>query len=387
MNTQRRHDLDWVRVLVFSLLIFYHVGMFFVPWEWHIQNNDVSYGMRLPMWFVNQWRLPLLFLISGMGTRFALSSRSLKEYITERHNRLVIPLIFGMIVIIAPQVYVERMVNGAGYSSFLDFYPHYFSGVYPEGNFSWHHLWFLPYLFVYSVILSPVFIRIRSNPDSPVMLFFKKALTHKTGLFLLAVPLVLTELFLKPQFPVTHNLVNDWYAFAFYLIPFLYGYLFISAGEAFWNTMSRNKLPALLTGMLTFSLMVWIDSLAGGIPAISLLFPLVKVINLGAWIIAITGYSAALLNRPSRILTYCNQAVYPFYIIHQTITVVAAYYIYEAPWPISWKFLFLTAITFGGSWIFYEIVKRFTLTRILFGIKQKKKPKQSNLQRKLAEIT
>ena len=371
MNSQRRHDLDWIRVLVFGLLILYHIGMFFVPWSWHIENSEQSNSLTWPMWFVNQWRLPVLFIISGMGTRFALSKRSGGEYLAERSKRLVIPLLFGMLVIVAPQVYVERMVQGGGYSSFWEFYPHYFEGVYPEGNFSWHHLWFLPYLFVYSVLLAPLFLWIRKYPENRLMRIFNGLLCHKFGLFWLALPLIMTELILKPHFPVKHNLVGDWYALSYYLLLFLYGYLCISAGREFWKTVSRKKTAALFTGIVAFSIMAWMREVAVWTPGTEALFAVIRIINLGAWCIAIFGYGAEWLNRSSRLLAYCNQAVYPFYIIHQTITVLAAWYIMDLPWGIYWKFLCLTVITFGGSWIIFEIVKRNTITRVLFGIKQK----------------
>ena len=369
METQRRHDLDWIRVLVFGILILYHIGMFFVPWSWHIANNEFSDTLTWPMWFVNQWRLPVLFIISGMGTRFALSRRSGGEYLSERTRRLIIPLIFGMVVIVAPQVYVERMVQGAEFSSFTDFYPHYFQGVYPEGNFNWHHLWFLPYLFVFSVILAPVFLWIRNQPGNKLMHIFTKLLRHRLGLLWLALPLILTELLLRPYFPVQHNLIGDWYAFTYYLILFFYGYLCISAGHEFWDSISRKKFTAMITGVITFSIMAWMRAFTEWTPGTELFSAILRIVNLGSWCMVIFGYGAVWLNRPGQALTYCTQAVYPFYIIHQTIIVMGAWHIYDLPWSITWKFLYLTAITFAGCWIIYEIIKRNAFTRVLFGMK------------------
>src|SRR6056297_268269 len=99
-SNMRRYDLDWLRVLVFGLLIFYHAGMFFVPWEWHLKNNQLSDGLQWPMLFVNQWRLPILFIISGMGTAFAFRKRSRGQFIIERSKRLLVPLIAGIILVV-----------------------------------------------------------------------------------------------------------------------------------------------------------------------------------------------------------------------------------------------------------------------------------------------
>ena len=121
MKKERRYDIDWIRVIVFDILIIYHVGMFFVSWGWHIKNNEIIDWMRWPMLFVNQWRLPILFIISGMGTRFALSHRSGAKYLLERFTRLFIPLTVGILVIVAPQVYIERVVQGTISGSFFEF--------------------------------------------------------------------------------------------------------------------------------------------------------------------------------------------------------------------------------------------------------------------------
>jgi len=197
------------------------------------------------------------------------------------------------------------------------------------------------------------------------------------GYWVLLVPLFVIELVLEPYFPVTHNLVYDWYAFARYLVLFLYGFLFISAGRSFWDRMDRLKFPALVAGIFAFLLMAGLSRYIIDGPAGHLLVAVAKTVNLGAWSVVVFGYGAALLNRPSRLLTYCNRAVYPFYIAHQTITVLAGYFIIDSNWPVVWKFAFLLAVTFAGSWILFELVKRYSFTRIIFGIK-KKKLKQKN---------
>ena len=133
----RRHDLDWLRVLVFGLLIFYHVGMFFVPWGFHIKNNVIYEEIKWPMLFLNQWRLPILFVISGMGTYYALSKRTGGRFAGERITRLLIPLVAGMLLVVPPQVYIERLAHGQFSGSYFDFWPsRAFAGIYPEGNLS-----------------------------------------------------------------------------------------------------------------------------------------------------------------------------------------------------------------------------------------------------------
>ncbi|KXK28908.1 MAG: acyltransferase [Bacteroidetes bacterium OLB12] len=187
----RRYSLDWLRVIAFSLLIFYHVGMFFVPWDFHIKNNTIYPDIRWPMLFLNQWRLPLLFVISGMSTWFALSKRSGLQFVGERTTRLLIPLLAGMILIVPPQVYFERLAKAQVTGGFLDYWPvHAFSGVYPEGNLSWHHLWFLPYLLIFSLLLLPVFLYLRKHPQAALLNWVKKLLLSPSDYIGLLFPFI-----------------------------------------------------------------------------------------------------------------------------------------------------------------------------------------------------
>ena len=118
---QRKYYLDWLRVIAFYILIFYHVGMIFVPWDFHIKNNITLEWFETWMAFLSQWRLPLLFLISGMVIYYSLGKRSWKGIIAERSNRLLIPLIFGMFVIIPPQIYYERISDGVHFANYWGF--------------------------------------------------------------------------------------------------------------------------------------------------------------------------------------------------------------------------------------------------------------------------
>src|SRR5215217_818565 len=94
LATSRRYDLDWLRVIAFGLLIFFHVGMFFNHWDWHIKNNELTHAVEWPMRFTSQWRMALLFMISGAGVYFALGSRSGGGFLKERLVRIFIPLVF-----------------------------------------------------------------------------------------------------------------------------------------------------------------------------------------------------------------------------------------------------------------------------------------------------
>ncbi len=372
MEKIRRYDLDWLRVIVFALLILYHVGMFFVPWGWHIKNNVIYPEARWPMLFVNQWRLPILFVISGMGTAFALSYRSGKEFRLERWKRLGIPLVFGMLMIVPPQVYLERVTQGLemGYVQWW-MTEAFTQGAYSSGNISWHHLWFLPYLLIYSLLLSPVFIRMRNHPDSKFLQGWRKRLARQPwSLFWLTIPLFLYESLMEPFFNITHNLVWDWFNFTSSLTLFFYGFLLISIREPFWEAVDKIKHKTLILGVFTFIglLIRWVffeDNIYVHFTEAAL-----KIVNLWAWILTIFGFAAQYLNRQSQALAYCNRAVYPFYILHQTITILIGFYLMGLDWPFWPKFLIMTVGTFGGSWLLYEfVIRRIRWLYPLFGLK------------------
>lgn len=372
MEKIRRYDLDWLRVGVFSLLIFYHVGMFFVPWGWHLKNNIIYPELRWPMLFLNQWRLPILFVISGMGTYYAYSFRSPRQYAWERVLRLGIPLIFGMLLIVPPQVYLERIVNGDFSGSYWSYYSsEAFVGIYPEGNFSWHHLWFLPYLLVYSLLMAWPFRRMIDHPGRLVN-WVRKLLQTSWGWLVFLLPLYLLEAFMEPFFEITHALVGDWFALLNFGILFVFGFLLLASGQAFWENVTRYRRRNLALGVASFSVLVVLWQFEDGYLR-HFTEAGFKVLNLWTWIFALFGYAAVHLNRPSKVLQYCNRAVYPFYILHQTLTLIIAYFIMDLGWGLWPKAAILTAGTFGGCFLLYQfVILPVALLHPFFGLKKKK---------------
>jgi glucans biosynthesis protein C len=372
----RRYDLDWLRVLVFGLLIFYHVGMFFVPWGFHIKNNVIYDWLRWPMLFLNQWRLPILFVISGMGTYYALSKRTGGEFAAERIKRLLIPLVAGMLLVVPPQVYFERLAQGQFSGGYFAFWPsEAFRGVYPEGNLSWHHLWFLPYLLMYSLLLTPVLIYLRRHPVNGFIQWIRRRVASPYGIYLFIVPLYFIEALVEPFFPVTHALVDDWFTFINFLVLFFYGFLLISVKETFWHTVQRYRRSYLFAGLIGFTALLGIWLRLEDSTPVHFTEALVKVFNLWSWILAIFGYAATYLTRNSRFLAYSNEAVYPFYILHQTITIAAGYYLMNLDWNFWTKASLMVVATFAGSFVLYEfLIRRWKLLRPLFGLKIRKAP-------------
>ena len=366
MQKARMHNMDWIRVIAFDLLIIYHIGMIFVPWNYHIKNNEISESFILPMMFLNQWRLPLLFIISGMGTRYALSYKSTGLFIRERILRLFIPLLLGILIIVPPQVYLERLNQSVHYGSYFDFYKTLFQGIYPQGNLSWHHLWFIVYLLFFTLLLTPVFVYVRNNPENKIINKLQCAIEkYPLTIYSLTIPLIFIEVWLYPKFGYTLAFWGDWYALAFYMILFFYGYVFVSMKATFWK-LTEHKRFVFLGFAVVFAILYFILP----VTSIPIPKPILRIINLWSWILTLLGFSVKYLNKPSNLLSYRNEAVYPFYILHQTVLLALAFYIVKWNVSIATKFILLLISTYGITWLIYEfIIRKNNCMRLIFGIK------------------
>jgi hypothetical protein len=385
-SKNRRYDIDWLRVMAFYILIFFHVGMIFVPWDFHIKNSETVQWIEGIMTWSNQWRLPLLFMISGTVIFYSLGKRSGNLFVLDRIKRLLIPLLFGMLFIIPPQIYVERLFNGFEYQHYWEFWKTVFNfKPYPSGNFSWHHLWYVVYILVYSLIALPFFKYLRNDRSKPLNNSISKLIKRYPGIiYLISIPLYIFYLLLAENFPTTNDLINDWYKHSIYFTLFLYGYV-ISATDGLWDALVRMKKVSLIFGFssgMILMLFVWgsnFEYLYEKYSWFIYIYGVFKWIAILFWLLAIFGYGKALLNKPSKFLNYANETVYPLYILHQTVELVFAYQIIKFDWPVLPKFILLVIVTFGVSLLLYElIIKRYNSTRLLFGMKSKPFPTRTN---------
>lgn len=363
----RKYEIDYLRVLAFLILILYHSGMVFVPWDYHIKNNETSTWFDFPMFFTNQWRLALLFVISGIGTYFSISRRSIQGFTLERFRRLMVPFIFGVLVIVPPQVYFERLVDGTFFSSFWDFYIHdaFTKGWYPDGgNLSWHHLWFILYLFVFSIVL--VVVRKPLDSLSP---YLKKSIAFHNGLgifLVLSIPVFLCECFLRPYYPMTLGLVNDWFALSEYLWFFLCGYLIARCMDDIWPLFQKSRKLTLCIGVGAYL----IYGLIYPLPDLVFIKAVLRALNVWGMIFALIGFAITYLNKNSKWLSYANEAVYPFYILHQTVLIGIAYYLRDWEMFIIVKFLIVVGGTTVICWVLYHfLIRKINILRFLFGMK------------------
>ena len=377
--TERRHYIDWVRVLAFFLLIFFHCAMPFVTYGWEVKNKETSVGLSRLIWWLHQWRLPLLFFISGVGIHFSLKKRSVLLFAGERFVRLFIPLVFAMLFTIPLQVYFEKLQEGKITGSYADFYPSVWNFVpYPEGSLTWSHMWFVVYLFVFTFLLLPVFGIFKIKVMGSLKEKLANLLSHPIGLFLLVLPFTYYFFTLYLKYPEQGSLVDDWFVFIFSITLVFYGY-FLGGSDHFWKACEKYRYYFL--GMTVVCIVIlfykfwWNSHLPKEQNSGLYLFGILNALHIWLLILAILGFAKKHLNFTNRFLIYANQAVYPFYILHQTLIVSFGYFVVQWPLPIFIKLLILIILCFSTLMLLYNyLIRPFIVTRILYGLK----PKQQN---------
>ncbi|MEZ0471087.1 acyltransferase family protein [Luteimonas salinilitoris] len=376
----RRHDIDALRVLAFALLILYHSGMFYVAdWGWHVKSAYTADWLKWPMLAVNPWRMSLLFLISGLAVNFLLRGTGGAGFARDRLKRLLLPLAFGMAVVVPPQAYLQALSNGAFEGNYAQFLLHYFTfQSWPAGAFdgsdigiTWNHLWYLPYLLAYSLLLAALLPLLDSRVGHALRNWFRGL--RGLRLWLLPVlPLAAATWLLAGRFPATHDLIHDWHNHAIYLPMFLFGY-WIGADAGLWAELRRRRWWLLGAAAATFA--AFLALLVGtgpdsGSELAWAAYAFARRLNSWTWILLVMAWGHHLLNRPFRWLPYASQAVYPWYVLHQTITVVAGYWLAQLSLGPVAEPLLVIAITVAGCLLITEyLVRRVRLLRPLFGMK------------------
>jgi hypothetical protein len=329
----------------------------------------------LDVFFLGLWPIPLFFILSGASTYYALGFRNSRQFIRERIRRILIPFIFGIFIIVPPQVYLEY--NYKFSSTYFQFYPHYFEGVYGlGGNFSiiGHHLWYLLVLFIYSLITLPLLIRLRGEKGKKIILKLAVFFEKPGAIFLLALPIIVLEMILSPV-GIGTRVLGGWNIFA-YIIYFIYGFLIFS-NSSFQHAIRRHWKVSLLLGLITILIAVsvsypilqdmrvysfFMNPLIWGLRALSSWF----------WIIALLGFGNSYLNRTNRFLKYANEAVLPFYILHLTVILIIGSYVVWWNIGVIAKYLIISAFSFVVILAIYGLIIRpFRIMRLLFGMKTK----------------
>lgn len=368
---ERHFGLDWLRIGAFGLLIFYHIGMFFVPWGWHVKTAEPLDWVAIPMMATNSWRLSLLFVVSGFASRALIEKlRGAGQFARERSLRLMLPVIAGMILIIPVQPWIELFTQHGYRHGFGWFWLHdYFRVGTLEGIMlpTWQHLWFVVYLWVYTLGLA-VLSLIGLDQGQPL---FDRVFG---GVGLLVVPLiwVLTvALWLGRGAEITHTLIDDPVGHLTYVPVFLFG-VGLARSEVTLAMAERLWKPALSLAALAYAMVVVVSWLGNSDmqPAFACLLRASHAVMGWAMIVALIGIAGRYLNHDHPVRPMLTEAVFPFYIIHQTIIVLVGWWVLRFALPPALEFIILVTTTVGGCWYFYRIGRAVGWLRPWIGLRR-----------------
>jgi glucan biosynthesis protein C len=395
----RRHELDLLRALVVVGLVFFHTAVIFGAGEFPVKAAAENRVASVFLGFGAAWGMPLLFLISGMGIFYSLRSRSPAAFARERLRRLGVPLLVGLLTLVPLQVYLGLRRAGDP-SSFRQFYARFWDvrpaldfpfviTAAPDGVFETGHLWVLVCLLGFSLALLPGFVWLRRPAGRRLLERLAGPLAGPGGLLLPALPLAAVEVALGSE--TGHGGWNH----GSYALFLLYGFLAAAdprIGEAF----QRRWRPAAALGLLLFLAAgaAYGAADAGaepftGMDPLSMAFRLLKSVDGWLWVVAIVGLARARIGRrrssPAqapphragrasrlrRLGAYANEAVLPFYVLHETVIVVVAYFVLSWPVAAGVQYGVIALMSLAATLLVYDLgVRRSKLTRFLFGLKQ-----------------
>ena len=394
----RRRDLDLMRMFVVVGLVFFHSARVFDTGDFYVKNEPTSEIVSICISFAALWGMPLLFVIAGMGIWFSLRSRTAKEFAQERIRRLLVPLVFGVLVIVPPQVWSELRGDPAYQESYWRFLTRFFDVEFrpsgfpflmgddrSTGLFEWGHLWFLVLLFVFSLALLPLIWYLRR----PSGLRILDRLAEKVDRFWVVLAGGIPLAF----FDAVRGSEEAWagwnrYSYAVFI---LYGYT-IASDRRFGSSLRQHRKKALTLGVATFVVVGTLFALGSesegadllvDYDVISVAMRAFKGLSGWLWVVAIMGLATGSAKEPQvadkvnqgptpldRIGAYTSEAVLPIYVLHQTVIVLLAFHI--VAWPIHGilKYIALCLISLVIIVAIYDVaVRRTRPTRFLFGMK------------------
>ncbi len=346
----RRYDIDWLRVIAIGLLLIYHIGIAFQPWGvfiGFIQSDKSLDSLWVPMSMLNVWRIPLLFFVSGMGVCFAIRKRNWKQLILERTRRILIPFLFGMIFIVPVHLLIWQIYykQDIAYS------------LHPS------HLWFLGNIFIYVILLSPVFFFLKKHENGLFNRWLMNLYRNPLGLLLIVVCFIIEALLVNPETYPTYAMTL--HGFFLGMLAFFFGFNFVLSRDAFWLTVLRWRWILLSIAIILFVIRYVVFQLT---PPNYLV-----AVESCMWIFAVFGFAYRYLNHPSKTLSYLSQGAYPIYIIHMIFLYMGTFLIIPLDIPAVLKFILVVAFTGIGCFALYElIIRRIKIIRPLFGLKNTK---------------
>lgn len=362
-SASRRNDIDWLRIGATGLLFPFHSARPFDHGYWHVKSATTSEAFDVFVWFVHQFHMPLFFVLAGWSIARSLERRSVAEVRRERYARLLLPFIAGVVLVSPPQAYVEAVTQRGFRGTFIEFLPRFFGSL---ESFSWHHLWFLLYLFTFTMLYLPLFGRLqRAGPA--------RTAPGARFLYLAIVPFAAVQLGLRWRWPGFNNLYDDWANFAWYSLFFIGGFLvgWLPALEAMIRAERRRATAVFVVAILAMLplLATLREHVVTPGPGYLAYWPLNAAAGV-CGVAAILGWGSRLATVDGRVFRHLRASALPVYVLHQTVIVLLGWWIADAAAPLGVRYVGLvvtaSAVTFG---LYHFVVRRVRAVAFLFGMK------------------
>jgi glucan biosynthesis protein C len=381
---KRSYELDWLRVIVTINLIPFHAA-----WLITSVRGFSSVALGTTVWrilhayvlFVSPLHMFLLFLVSGTSTFMALQKRTPSQYILERVKRLLIPLLTFMIILFPLLGYFwPTDIDLTGINYLTEFWPWCLMTTFNSeitGGPNWAHMWFVGYLFLYSLILLPVLLRMRDGKSTWIESITRLVARRWGAIFLMGIPISLTFAILSPIWPFfRNNLYSDWGYFFYNMTAFFFGFM-IAIDTRWARAFERHTIVSLIFGIACSAVKIYMEYFLPSFSTPSynssyIVYSLIAGFNTWFWVVAVISIARRSLSFKNRFLRYFNRISYPFYIFHLVVISVSGHYITKMGFGIINEFVIICAVSFSICILCCELVKRTPVTRFLFGIKSRR---------------
>ena len=255
-----------------------------------------------------------------------------------------------------------------------------FEGIYPEGNFSWHHLWFIAYLFVIALFISPFLGLLRSGKFVGFTRRLEGIVTKPLALNIFIIPILLSQIVLQNYFEFgTNALVNDWASMTFYIIFFMAGFILLP-NKNIAEAIRKQRLLYLAETIILTLIMFRVPELVESERTGEIIWDVTALIMAWSCGISAVGFAKQYLNFDSGFRKHANEAIFPFYLLHQPVIVVVGYFITRWDIAVLWKVLLITLISFttiaGTYWL---VIRRVNFLRVIFGMKMVRNEKNETV--------
>ena len=368
---QRRSDLDWLRVLGVLLVFVFHSSRFYNVEDWAVKNNIWYPLVEAWVLFSSSFMMPLMFVISGASLFYALGKGGFGKFIKDKVLRILIPLVVGIFTHASLYNYLFNITHGQFSGNYFQFLPQYYNLA--TINWNGAHLWYLKYLFIYSIVLYPVFRWLKGGGRG----FLTKldGVIARTGvLYILVFPFLVLYSLLGADSPLLEG--NGGYPYIMYLWYILLGFL-ITSDQRIQEKIRQLRWVSLIAGLamsLGFAIIYNLTADKDTLSASLVIAATMRVF--GGWlaVLGILGMGMQYLNVRTPRLDYANEAVLPFYILHQTVLLPVGYFVLQwgLPEVIEWGVIVVISFTIIMT-IYEYAVRRFNVMRILFGMKALKR--------------